>query len=260
MADIDPVSMNYFLKRKTGINFPLDCVPFEEVKNNLSENEIKTIMNDLGIYLSKLNKLEGKRSGLVEPRALDKGELIGDSDSWYEFWMDNFKLGFDAMDKQLKEEKKSKEYKTNLDNKNRKLMYNLLDQKDKFLSVLKSNEKLINSNPSRFLNANVYTKNITIRNGKFVGLTDFSKALLGDPVDEIAYFSVMPDGNIYLPFVLETWQKEINDNDFEEKMHLYRLLESYRKIITRYVKHHYLDEYPEPLVIAQEELAYYNIK
>lgn len=260
MPDIDPVSLNYFLTKKTKLTFPLDCQSFEEVKDKLSKKQVEKIMLDLGIYLAKLHQVKGKGFGLVEPRSLDKDLLIGSHETWYDFWIDNFKLGFSEMKKIEKKEVKEGKYFTKMQQDNRAKMKSVLSKQDFFLGVLKRYKKMLTDIQPTFLNGNIYTKNITIRKGKFVGLADFSKALIGDPVDELAYFSVMPEGGKYLDIVLKSWNKIIKIKDFEERMHLYRLIESYRKIFTRYIKHKYLNDYPEPLIIAAKELAYFQNK
>ena len=260
MRSIDPVSLNYLLVKKTRLTFPLDCVSFEEVKSKLSNKQIEKIMFDFGKYLGELHQLTGSGYGFIDASLLDNYELKGSHKTWYDFWKENFDTGFKEMKKIEIEEKKTRKYRTNLSNKNRILMHELLDRKSEFLEIFEKNKKLINSSEPHFLNGNLYTKNITLRKGKFVGLADFQKSLLGDPVNELAYFSVMPEGNKYFPLMLKGWKTKVKVRDFEEKLHLYRLIESYRKIFTRYITHRYLDTYPEPLKIAQEELKYYNIK
>src|SRR6266478_1533083 len=185
MADIDPISLGYLLNKKTKLKYPLDYDIFEEVKQNLSSEEIKSIMIDLGEYLGKLHNVSGKKFGPIDPSLLDDYKLVGTYDSWYDFLISNFEKKFVEMDKNLDEEKIIGKHKTNLSEGNRGKMFNILNKKNQFFELLEQNKKILDSVLPKFLNGNVYTKNIIVKGGKFIGLIDFHQAMLGDPVDEL---------------------------------------------------------------------------
>jgi len=259
MADIDPISLGNLLNKKSKIKYPLGYDIFENVRGKLSHDVTEKIMVDLGKYLGELHKLSGKRYGPIKPELLDSYELVGTHDSWYDFLFTNFNDKCKEMDEVLIEEKRSGKYKTKLSDGNRELMYNLLSKKDDVVKILNDHKVMLNTVIPKFLNGNVYAMNIILDRTKFVGLIDFHQSLLGDPVDELAYFSVM-DCDKYLESVLIGWNEKMSDKDLVEKLHLYRLLECYRKIIRRYVKYQSLEDHSEPLRIAAEELNYYNSK
>ena len=256
MGDIDPIDLSRNLSKSTGLKFPLGNDILEDAR--LSEKTTEKVMLDLGRHLGIIHMIKGKMYGLIDPKMVGQGKLVGLHSSWYEFIIENFQRRFNEMEEVKKEERRTKKSITRLSNSNRKIMDEVLLQKKFVLEILEKNKKLIESAPSRFLNGNIHMGSIIVKKGRFVGFGDFHQPILGDPTDDLAYFSIMPQGEKYLPFVLRTWKERIKDENLEEKLHLYRLLESYRKIIKRYVKYRYLEDYSEPLRIAQKELAYYN--
>src|SRR5258708_29803771 len=111
MRSIDLISLNYLLAKETNLNFPLDCDVFEEVKDKLSKEQIKTVMIDLGKYLAQLHKIKGDRFGFVDASLLDNYELKGSHSTWNDFWADNFKTGFKEMEKVENEDKQQGKYR-----------------------------------------------------------------------------------------------------------------------------------------------------
>lgn len=259
MNNPNPGSVNKILRAATGKKFPLGNDTLDTVQVNQKDTE--KIMLDLGRYLALLHSVRGLGFGELDPKAMDSDlKFVGQCNTWYELILDSFKYAIKNFHEFEKQEKKAGRKLTKLSSSNRKVMEKVIGKKDVVLVVIKKHKKMLEAVDSRFLNGNVYMGSIAVKNSKFVGLTDFHQPFLGDPVDDLAYFSVMPRGDKYIRFVLEGWKETMSDPFLDEKMHFYRLLESFRKIIRRYTKHQYLEDYPEPLKIAAEELSYYNSK
>lgn len=256
MSEIDPGSLYPFLSEKTGLKFPLGNDILESAR--LSESQMHDVISDLGRHLGLLHQIQGENYGPLDLGELDKGRLVGTHGSLYQLILETYKERLKMIDEALRAEQTGKGPKTELSNENRRLMNELLSKRNLVMKILEQNRELFDSAQSRFLNGNIHFGSIAVRDGKFVGLIDFRQVSLGDPVNDLAYFSVMPRGEKVLPLVLKGWKEKIDDHQVDEKLHLYRLLEAYRKIIRRYAKWKYLQSYPEPLKIAQEELAYYN--
>ncbi|MFC1625521.1 phosphotransferase [Patescibacteria group bacterium] len=257
MKELDPRLVAAFLTERTNIIFPPGGDTFEDTY--LENYQVENVMTTLGMCLGEIHKVEGYGYGLINSDKFAIGELVGRHSCWSNFILDNTKSRFDQMKSVLEQEEINDKHITELSDDKRKLMMNLLGRSKDVLSILEKEKKLMDDAPSSLLYGNVHLGNIVVDDGKLVGLRDFEQPLIGDPVDDLAYFSVMPEGEKYLSFVLNGWKEVINDPDLDKKLHLYRLIESYRKIYTRYINHHSLQDYSEPLSIAQKELRYYNI-
>lgn len=257
MNNPNPGSINKILRAATSKKFPLGNDTLDSVR--VSQKDTEKIMLDLGRHLALLHSVRGQGFGDIDPKAMDQDlKFVGQYNSWYALIADSFKYAVKNFREFEKQEKKAGRKLTKLSSNNRKLMEKIIGKKNVVLEIIKKHKEMLETVDSRFLNGNVYIGSIVVKNSKFVGLADFHQPFLGDPVDDLAYFSVMPRGNKYIKFVLAGWKETMSDLDFDEKMHFYRLLESFRKIIRRYTKHQYLEDYPEPLKIAEEELSYYN--
>lgn len=259
MNNPDPGNVNKILSTATGKKFPLGYDILETVR--VSDEDMQRIMLDLGRYLAVLHSVRGDGFGDIDPKTMDNDlKFVGQYKNWYQLVLESFKYALENFQEFAKKEKTAGRKLTGLSNSNRKLMEKIIGKKDSIIKTIKAHKGILEVVDSRFLNGNVYMGSIVVNNSKFVGLADFHQPLLGDPVDDLAYFSVMPRGDKYIKFVLAGWSEKISDPALEEKMHFYRLLESFRKIVRRYTKHQYLEDYPEPLKIAAEELSYYNSK
>lgn len=256
--ELDQSRLSGFVEQSLGHKLPPGGEPLENLK--LSESELRQVMVDLGQYLAKLHSIELVKYGPPDEAVFNEtGKLVGMYDSWYECILDFFNRQSELMDKTLKEEEISGRYWTFLSPQNRVIFLDLMAKRPLIREVIDKHRKIIEAVKPRLLNGNVYLGSIFVKKNSFVGLGDFGQILIGDPVDDLAYFSVMPKGEELTGWVRQGWEESIKDQDIEQKLHLYRLLEAYRKIFTRYLKHRYLETYPEPLRIAQEELNHYNM-
>jgi len=255
----DPSNINHFLSLKTGQKFPLglDVLEFSKI----SQGKVKKVIYDLGEHLAILHSIEGSGYGIINQEAmLKRQELMGSHKSWYDFLYERMEQTLKEAKKVFDREKSLGKFTSKISSDKREILMFCFEKSRDVFDILKNSKKMLDSAPSRFLNGNIHLGSIAIKDGGFMGLTDFKQTLLGDPVDDLAYFSIMPKGDELFPCLLKGWLTKMDEPDLKEKIHLYRLFESYRKIFKRYYKYKYLDDYPEPLYIAQGELGYYNIK
>ncbi len=239
--------------------FPPSGKPLEEL--SLDEITTRGIMEDLGKFLGRLHSIPREGYGWANGVLFNStGILKGQHRSFYDFWLEFFNSLSDEMHLTLIQEKKTGVSQTPLSPHNRELLEQLLDARSRVLRIMQQNRSLFDSAPAKFLNGNIHLGSIYVDKGKFSGLADFNQFLFGDPVDDLAYFSVMPHGEKYLADVHWGWTRSFKEepDDYYPRLHLYRLLEAYRKIFTRYTRHHYLEDYPEPLEIAGQELGYFS--
>lgn len=256
--ELDQNKLSDFVVGRLGVRFPPEGEPLENLK--LSESEMRQVMADLGKYLAKLHSIELVKYGPPDESVFNNtGELVGTYDSWYECILDFFNRQSELMDKTLKEEEANGQHWTFLSPQNRAIFMDLMAKRPLVRGVMDKHRKVIDTAKSCLLNGNIHLGSIFVKENRFVGLGDFGQILIGDPVDDLAYFSMMPGGERLIGWVRQGWEELVKDQDFEQKLHLYRLFEAYRKIFTRYLKHRYLETYPEPLRIAQEELNHYNM-
>lgn len=253
---LDEEKLREALGTVAGLHFPPQGSPmgYQEYPSALS----KEIMVDLGKYLTKLHSIELVGFGYIDENKLNNvGELVGRYGSWFDFWRGFFESQVEDLDRVLEEERQSGQ-QTSLTQPQRVEFEYLLGGRSYVRDVIQNKKSLFLSAPGRLLNGNIHLESISISDGKFTGLEDFRQMLVGDPVDDLAYFSVMPRGQELVKYTKEGWSIDVPN--FDERFHLYRLLEAYRKIYTRYVKHHWLGDFPEPLLIAKEELSYFGFK
>lgn len=256
---LDETKLKEVIFQLTGNRLPPKGQPLEDT--TLSEAPTRRIMTDLGRYLGKLHNIELMGYGYIdEEDFIQIGQLRGRHRSFYDFWLDFFDSLSNEMHQELSKEKSTGLIQTPLSPKNRTKMESLLDRRPTVRDILMQNRSLLNSSPARLLNGNIHRGSIFVNQGDFSALADFSQLLIGDPVNDLAYFSVMPDGEKYLTEFRSGWIKTFKGeiDNLDRRLHLYRLLEAYRKIFTRYTKHHYLEDYPEPLRIAEQELGYFT--
>lgn len=253
---LDEVKLREALKTVAKIDLPPAGEPIDEKTEN--QPWVEQAMVDMGKYLARLHSVRLTGFGYLDEKALEEGFLRGRWQSWYQFWVDFMVSQSEELDKVLKLEEKTGKAETVLKEDTRKLFEKLVNKRPELMEILYRSQNLLNGAESRLLNGNINLEVcIYAKNQKFTGLGDFHQALAGDPVDDLAYFSVLPKGEFYLRFVLKSYG--IAPADFSKKMHLYRLLESYRKIFSRYIKHHYLEDYPEPLTVALAELQSFGV-
>lgn len=256
---LDETKLKKVIFQLTGNRLPPKGQPLEDVA--LPEVPTRHIMTDLGSYLGKLHNTELQGYGYVDEENFNRTEqLRGQHKSFYDFWLEFFDSLSNEMQQVLSEEKRTGVIKTPLSSENRVKLESLLNKRPVVCNIILQNRSLFVSSPARLLNGNTHMGSIYVENEHFSGLADFSQLLLGDPINDLAYFSVMPNGEKYLPEVRLGWLKTFKGDVgyLDRKLHLYRLLEAYRKIFTRYAKYHYLEDYPEPLKIAEQELGYFT--
>lgn len=221
-------------------------------QSRLQSTDLQGVMDDLGRFLSRLHSIHPHGFG-----PLDAG--VGTYASWYEFLVSFFNDYSRRMDETQQQEQETGQFVTDLSANNRQHMNFLLGKREQALLILEEQKDLLEIDQGSLLNGDIHCGSMVIQDGKFVGLNDWGQMLSGDPVDDLAYLSIMPGLDYWYPRVAAEWQRVTREPHFSEKFHLYRLFESYRKIFTRYLKHHYLNDYPQPLYIATAELSYYNI-
>lgn len=251
-----------FSKTALGFGLPPEGASLEQnlKDGTLTQEQIASILVNTGHDLAQIHAKTGEGFGWINPlRTAITRRFVGQHESWYEFLLAFYDKQTEVMNKVFAEEKEtgqtrtplSKEYREQLDylHAQRPLVRNIFERKQKLLSEVKP----------QVLHGNLYIGSIFVnKKGKYAGLGDFAQMLVGDPVDDLSYFSVMPKGNELTQQMQQGWKDATGEMDIEEKMHLYRLWQSYRKTYTRYVKHRYLGDYPEPLAIGREEIE--NLK
>lgn len=257
MAEIDVERLDQLIKDQTGFSVRPTGQTLEE--SRLNTNDLMLVMDGLGRFLVNLHGMQIALDGPINVESFNSsGMLTGRNASWYGF-MRTFFLGQSAsMEQEQIKERTTGQFITYLSPNNRERMNLLLRKRERVSLILEEHKDLMEIGCGSLLNGNIHCGSIVIRDGKFVGLNDWGQMLSGDPVDDLAYLSIMPGLDYWYPRISAEWQRLTRDPHLTEKFHLYRLFESYRKIFTRYLNHHYLNDYPEPLAIAEEELKYYN--
>lgn len=248
------------VKFRAGLGYPPSGFPLVEA--NLTPIQQNLVMAKLGTYLAtEIHSREGWGFGDIHPiKFLLNGQFQAKYSSWSEFLINKF----DDHSRLMLAMKENHEPRfgplTTLTPEQREQFDYVWGFRPAFRQLLNDSVLLLDDRfSSRLLQGNLHLGNIYVEGNHFKGLADFKQMVLGDPVDDLAYFSVMPGGNSLLPSLKYSWQEHFSEPDFDEKFHLYRLWQAYRKISTRYLNHKNLDQYPEPLEIAERELDEFGI-
>lgn len=247
-----------YAKPLLGFGMPPEGVSLETKLDNesLSQDQITAVLINAGKDVAKIHAHFGIGFGWIDPtRAIITRKFVGQHKSWYEFLIAFYDQQTRVLDNIFDNEKETNVFHAPMSSENRDQLKYLHSQRPLVRGLFESKRALLLNVLPQVLHGNVYIGSVFVKNdGTYAGLTDFTQMLNGDPVDDLAYLSVMPKGDELVASLQQGWKDTTGEMDIEEKMHLYRLWQSYRKIYTRYAKHRYLDEYPEPLVIAQQEI------
>lgn len=243
-------------KPALGFGMPPEGSSLMLVEGSLNQRQIMSVLENAGRDLTRIHATTGEGYGWINPlRAVITRRFVGKHGSWYEFLLAFYDQQTQTLDKIFADEKETGQYHTPLSRENREQLEYLHNQRPLVRSIFEKKRTLLSNVSPQLLHGNLFIGSVFVRlDGSYAGLGDFTQMLLGDPVDDLAYFSVMPEGNVLLPTLQQGWKDVTGEMDIEEKIHLYRLWQSYRKTYTRYVKHRYLDRYPEPLAIGREEI------
>ena len=250
------------LARKKGIKVPkpiaastdLSRYPFtfslqEKIfgKNlyKISERLRPTILEEVGSQLKLLNSIRLGRFGLLSIAKFRKtGRIVGSYGSWKAFLVRPLRKRITEVREKIEKE----DFKgTKLSKKRQADILKVLSKTDRVWQKVEDTD--LNIGEGKLIHHDIHFGHILVNKGKLSGIIDFNHASVGDPLFDIAYFSVMPRGELY-KFLLK--ESDINFN--KERFNLYRLLISVRKIHTRLVRYNYLNEYPKVIDIALKEL------
>lgn len=243
-----------------------------EKSSDLTSNEIDTAIFDLGKFLAQnIHPKEGQGFGPVDSKELFfRKDFKGNYKSWFEYLMKRF----EAQTNELLEIRKMEtdllgSYSARLSPEKRDRFENLCSVSSitEVRTLLSDSKVILRDIQPNLIQGNLHLGNIYVSKGRFSGIEDFKQMNLGDSVDDLAYFSIMPGGEDLLPKLRLGWEEARGLGDVKainERLHLYRLLQSYRKISTRYRKddkprHGNLNDHPEPLYIAAQEMKYFGI-
>lgn len=206
------------------------------------------ILRSVGKQLSMIYKIKFPGFGPIDvDKFRNTGELVGSFDSWTEYLKDNFDKKIDGVAKKAKIQESNGFAHTNLS----KL------QIDKLLKIVdgagliknKINKDIDMKAGHSLIQGDPHFEHFLVDKGKLSGIIDFNKTLIGDPLYDIAYFSVMPNGEYY-PDLLEKSGIKMDKELFE----IYRLLIATGKIYTRYVEFDYLNRFSNVLDIVIDKL------
>lgn len=250
------------VSRPVAVNVDLDAFPFafsvlEKMPGGpllkVDKGLWPRILEEVGQQLMLLHSIKLDGFGEVDKqRFRSLGVLVGGQSSWIKHVFGIFKLKVRALEAKFEVEKKENFEKSVLTKMQIGQLIEILSRIPWLMDKVE-NEKWEEEAPGSLIHGDIHFEHILVDGDMLSGLIDFNKTLVGDPLFDIAYFSVMPGGEYY-PHILKSTGLTWND----KKFHLYRLLMSIRKIHTRYVAYNYLHLQPKVLNIAIEELSYFE--
>lgn len=243
-----PIAASVNIK-KYGFSFSLqEKIPGK----NMYETKPKLwpfLLKEVGKQLSLVYETKLPGFGAVDLEIFrKKGKLVGSQESWFKFVEKRFVNKFDSVVQKVNKEKVENFVNTNLTKSQLCQLLEIVDRYDE----IKENITLMTKNqerPSGLIHGDLHFDHFIVKNGNLEGILDFNKTFIGDPLYDIAYFSVMPHGDLYR-YLLKESGISINKDLFG----IYRLLIAAGKIHVRYVQHDYLNRYPRILDVAIDEL------
>ncbi|SRR5260221_597784 len=208
-----------------------------------------TVVEELGRNLKSVHSLAFSGFGPISTDVFrSTKKLIGSFDTYSEFINNYFSFRVKGFKERLIADEKNGFKDSNLNKEQIRKVIEIVDRIPEGQSRI--DEGFVDYlSEGRLLHGDFHSQHILVNRKKFVGIIDFNNVSIGDPLFDIAYWSIMPkDG----------FTKELLDNSGikmdEDKFRLYRLIISIGKLHTRYVTHNYLNEYPEIIDFALEEL------
>lgn len=213
--------------------------------------DVGKCVKEAGKELQKVHSLVFSGFGAMDAKLFrQSGKLVGSSSSWADLLMTSFMTKMEAVNKKVEREKKEGFKNSKLSREQIGKVLAIVGAVDEIRARIKENWNLFEIEQGYLLHGDLNLLHIFVQDGKFAGFIDFIKTFVGDPFYDMAYFSVMTNG--------EKYYKELVDGsglDFNEvKFSLYRLVTAAGKIKTRYVEHDYLHKYPKILNVALKEL------
>ncbi|SRR5258708_6613903 len=238
-VDLDQLPFSFSLQEK------LQGIPLEVLPLDLWPQ----VFHEVGEEMAKLYEINVPGFGQIDLKYFrETGTLKGESNSWFEFintLFESRKLQIIAKIKKDKENRfeGSKLNVTQID----KLLEisSRCDEIDKKISKLATDV-----DKASILHGDLHREHFIVNNRHLTGIIDFNKTWVGDPLFDIAYASIMSNGEKFYKNLLKGSRVKMNEDNF----HLYRLMLAFGKIYTRYIQFDYLHEHSDILDFALEEL------
>ena len=240
-----PIALDVSLSK-----YPFQYLMLEEMPGfpleGLAVGSWPPFLEQAGEELAKMYaiKLEGFGNPDAEMFRRD-GKLVGKYQSWYKVLSSSHLKCAKSLEAQYK---KTGFMDAKLSYKQRTQLCDVVRHLDVLRRKAEDARGNLDINPGRIIHKDIHSDHIFVKDGKVTGIIDFNNASSGDPLYDIATFSLMKGGNYY-PHLIKK-----SDIKFEENLfHLYRLLHAVGKIHFR-LEEGYLNKAPAVLNIALEEL------
>jgi aminoglycoside phosphotransferase (APT) family kinase protein len=207
------------------------------------------VLKEVGGDLAKLHDIKLDGFGIIDPTTYrESGQLKGRRSSWYEALVGGFSFRLEETQKKIVAERNENFVNSTLPVDIQQKLLQIMNRVDEVWQRVSDSKSSLDIKGS-LVHGDVHMDHIFVDQGSLVGLIDFNAAMVGDPLFDSAYFSVMEHGELY-PHILEGSKETVDQRRF----HLYRLLIAVGKIHTRYVANNYLHKSPQILDFALEEL------
>ncbi|MCH7641241.1 aminoglycoside phosphotransferase family protein [Patescibacteria group bacterium] len=231
--------------------YPFRYLILEEVPGSpleeIPKNRWPPLLEQAGKELVQMYSIDLPGFGNLDPEIFRKSaKLVGKHRSWYEALHSTHLKRARALEKDSEKTgfKNSRLSPPQLAN-----LIEVVDRLDVMREKVETLRGKLDIDHGKLIHKDIHADHIFVKDGKVTGVIDFNNASSGDPLYDIATFSLMKGGNLY-PHLLKGSQVV-----FDKKLfHLYRLLHAVGKIHFRY-EEGYLNTSPAVLVIALEELS-----
>ncbi len=217
--------------------------------SNLPKSLWPEIINEVGENLRIIHSIEINGFGNISPdKFRDTGKIVGGYNSWFDFVNYYFNSRVQPLIAKIEVDKKNGFKDSQISKELQEKILEIISKIPVVIDRARTVLEGINID-GVLLHGDLHADHFLVKNNRLSGIIDFNNAMVGDPILDIAYFSIMPHGELY-PHLLKE-----NDLDIDQqRFNLYRMLISIGKIHTRYVRHDYLKDYPEILDIALDEI------
>lgn len=211
------------------------------------------IYKEVGSELAKLYKIKIDGYGIIDADCYRKTKkIVGSSTSWKNAVYGYCYNEFEEIKEKIKLEKLRNFSNSKLTKEQQSKILIIYGNLDNIIESLNGNIQEYEDRAS-LLHGDLHSEHFFVKNGHLEGIIDFNKTIVGDPLFDIAYSSIMPHGEMY-EHLMKTSGVKMDMDRFA----LYRLLIATRKIHTRYVRFDYLHRYSEVLDVVLEELEKFS--
>ena len=208
------------------------------------------VIKEVGEQMAIVYDLKFPGFGSIDAKYFRKtGQIQGSKSLWSDYLLQSYDRRTDRVRKKFKADQKAGFIGSRLSNDQKEKLTIVVNNIDQVRDEILSARQTLDVKQGRLIHGDISAMHILVVKNKLSGILDFNDAKIGDPLYDIAIFSVGTKGDYYKD-LMSGAALRFDENRF----HLYRLMTSIWKLDIRYVRQNYLHQNPRILDTALEEI------